>query len=115
MQQLEGGRNGSDPCRVCTGSSGDLKRETKSACNFQKRTYCWLLPVLRLHPAVGEEQAGTCRLTFLLVTAPDYKCAEPDYNTSIPRPRQQSGVSRDEVKENHKIKESGGDHEMKRK
>ena len=81
----------------------------------RNRTYCQLLSVLCLSLAVGEEQAGTCKLTFLLVTAPDYKCAEPDYNTSIPRPRQQSGLSWDEVKENPKRKESRGDHETKRK
>lgn len=87
--------------------SGIWRGKTRVFVVSRNRTCCQLLPILCLSLAV-REQAGTCRLPFLLVTAPDYKCAERDYSASIPRPRQQSRVSWDEVKENQESEENRG-------
>ena len=56
---------------------GISRGKTRVFVVSRNRTDCQLLPILRLRLAVGEGQAGTCRLTtFLPVTAPDYTRAE---------------------------------------
>lgn len=55
---------------------------------------------------MGEEQAGTRRLTTLLpVTAPADTCVEQEDSASLPRPWEPSGLSWDKVKENPEVKQ----------